>query len=105
MKHLVTGTRFLIVIPIVGLIVAASVFFIFGGIGLIRMLIELVVNIFAELGGHPSEIDRSLIIIEVVDFVHTFLVGTVLYITAVGFYQLFIGKASRLSWVAEDRQH
>ena len=92
MKHLVTGTRFLIVIPIVGLIVAASVFFIFGGIGLIRMLIELVVDIFAELGGHPSEIDRSLIIIEVVDFVHTFLVGTVLYITAVGFYQLFIGR-------------
>ena len=93
MKHLVTGTRYLIAIPIVGLIIAASFFFIFGGIGLLRMMFELLVDIVAELGGQPSEIDRALITVEVVDFVHTFLVGTVLYITAIGFYQLFIGRA------------
>lgn len=92
MKRLVTGTRYLITIPILGLIIAASVFFIFGGIGLIRMLLELLIEMIAELSGHPAEIDRTLIIIEVVDFVHTFLVGTVLYITAIGFYQLFIGR-------------
>lgn len=93
MKHFITGTRFLIIIPIIGLILAASVFFIFGGIGLLRMLMELLGDIIAELSGQHTEleIDRALIVIEVVDFVHTFLVGTVLYITAVGFYQLFIG--------------
>jgi uncharacterized membrane protein YqhA len=94
MKRLVTGTRYLIIIPIVGLILAASVFFIFGGIGLLGMLLELLVNMIADLTGQPTEveIDRALVTIEVVDFVHTFLVGTVLYITAVGFYQLFIGR-------------
>ena len=92
MKYVVTATRYLIIVPILGLIIAASVFFVFGGIGLLRMLLELLVDIVAELAGRPSEIDRSLIIIEVVDFVHTFLVGTVLYITAIGFYQLFIGR-------------
>lgn len=92
MRHLVTGTRHLIIVPILGLIIAASVFFIFGGIGLLRMLLELLIDIVADLAGRPSEVDRSLVVIEVVDFVHTFLVGTVLYITAIGFYQLFIGR-------------
>lgn len=55
MPRLLTGTRFLIVVPIIGLAAAASVIFIFGGYGL-----------------------------------HKLLVGTVLYITAVGHYQLFI---------------
>lgn len=93
MKYLVTVTRYLIVIPILGLLIAASVFFVFGGIGLIRMLLELLVDIVGELAGRHTEVDRMLVVIEVVDFVHTFLVGTVLYITAIGFYQLFIGRA------------
>lgn len=92
MQRFITATRHLIIVPILGLVIAASFFFIFGGIGLLRMLVELFLATVSELAGQSVEVESSLVIIEVVDFIHTFLVGTVLYITAIGFYQLFIGK-------------
>ena len=102
MSRLLTGTRYLVVIPILGLAIAASFFFIFGGWGLIKLLFELL--LFAlNLGGHGvAELDRGLIIFEVVEFVHTFLVGTVLYITAVGLYQLFIDEIKFPDWLRID---
>ncbi|MGD9092481.1 MAG: YqhA family protein [Anaerolineales bacterium] len=102
MQRFVNGTRYLIIIPILGLAIAASIIFIFGGIGLLRMLVELLIDIVAELTGQPTEIDRSLVVIEMVDFIHTFLVGTVLYITAIGFYQLFIKEINLPGWLKID---
>jgi uncharacterized membrane protein YqhA len=43
--------------------------------------------------------DQGKFIYEVVEYVHTFLIGTVLYITAVGFYQLFIQEINFPSWL------
>ena len=40
MSRILGGTRYLVVIPVIGLAIAAAVFFVFGGIGLIRLLIE-----------------------------------------------------------------
>lgn len=95
MSRILTGTRYLIMIPILGLAVAAACFFIFGGVGLLRLLFELVF--------HPSETTtQGVIIFEVVEYVHTFLVGTVLYITAVGLYQLFIDKLDFVGWLKID---
>ena len=37
--------------------------------------------------------------IEIVEYVHTFLIGTVLYITSIGFYQLFIGEIEFPGWL------
>ena len=37
--------------------------------------------------------------IEVLESVHQFLIGTVLYITAVGFYQLFIKEVQVPKWL------
>lgn len=90
MQRILTGTRYLIIIPSLGLAIAAAYFFIFGGVGLIRLLIDLLLSIFGVITSNAAEIDRNLIIVEVVEFVHLFLVGTVLYITAIGLYQLFI---------------
>jgi uncharacterized membrane protein YqhA len=84
------------------LVIAASFFFIFGGIGLIKLLVELLI---AALGGvEHGEVDTdvTLVIVEVVEFVHTFLVGTVLYITAVGLYQLFIQEIKFPAWLKID---
>ena len=36
---------------------------------------------------------------EVVEYVHTFLIGTVLYITAVGLYQLFVKEIDFPAWL------
>ena len=50
--------------PILGLSIAAAVFFIFGGIGLIRLLVELLLTYF-RFGAHAAaEFDRGQIIFE-----------------------------------------
>ena len=102
MSRLLTGTRFLIVVPILGLAVAASVFFVFGGYGLLKLLVEVVLTIFGITSEHVAEMDQGLFIYEVVEFVHTFLVGTVLYIAAVGLYQLFIQEIKFPGWLKID---
>jgi uncharacterized membrane protein YqhA len=100
-NRVLSGTRYFVLLPILGLIIAASFFFIFGGIGLIKLIIELLIG--ALSGAHEAaETDSGLVIVEVVEFVHTFLVGTVLYITAVGLYQLFIHEIKFPQWLKID---
>jgi len=102
MSRLLTGTRYLIIFPIVGLAIAASLFFILGGYGLIKLLFELVLTVFGFTSEKLSEMNRGLFIFEVIEYVHTFLVGTVLYITAVGLYQLFIQEIKFPRWLKID---
>lgn len=101
MERILTRTRYLVIIPILGLALASCFFFVFGGIGLIRLLIDV---LLAGLGlAHGAEvIERSLVIFEVVEYVHTFLVGTVLYITAMGLYQLFVHEIEFPNWLKID---
>ena len=42
MNRILAGTRYLIIVPVLGLLFAAAVFFVLGGIGLFRALIEVV---------------------------------------------------------------
>jgi uncharacterized membrane protein YqhA len=102
MSRILSGTRYLVVLPVVGLAIAASVFFIFGGIGLIRLLIELSIIAIGNIAQTTTEVDRGLVIFEVVEFVHLFLVGTVLYITAIGLYQLFVHEIKFPNWLKID---
>ena len=101
MSRILLGSRYLILIPILGLAIASAFFFVFGGISLIKLLFELALN---GLGlGHESvEMSQGVIIFEVVEYVHTFLVGTVLYITAMGLYQLFIKEVDFPKWLKID---
>ena len=98
MDRFFTTTRYLIIIPIIGLGLAAAVFFVFGGIGLIRLLIEGLAELFGLIEVEPHA-DEVPFMIEVVEFVHTFLIGTVLYITSIGFYQLFISEIEFPGWL------
>jgi uncharacterized membrane protein YqhA len=98
MSRFLAGTRYLILIPILGLGVAAASFFIFGGFGLVRLFYDLIFHT-AESTHVTAEGGQGLIIFEVVEYVHTFLVGTVLYITAVGLYQLFIRELNFVGWL------
>jgi len=101
MSRVLVGTRYLILIPILGLAVAAAGFFIFGGIGLVQLIYELIFQT-AENSHTVIEGGQGLIIFEEVEFVHTFLVGTVLYITAAGLYQLFIKELNFVGWLKID---
>ena len=102
MSRILSGTRYLVVIPVIGLAIAASVFFVFGGIGLIRLLIELSIAAINNITQGAHSTDRGLVIFEVVEFVHLFLVGTVLYITAIGLYQLFVHEIKFPNWLKID---
>ena len=102
MSRILSGTRYLIVLPVVGLAIAASVFFVFGGIGLIRLLSDLSISAISNLSRESVDVERGLIIFEVVEFVHLFLGGTVLYITAIGLYQLFVHEIKFPNWLKID---
>ncbi len=101
MSRFLINTRYLVVIPILGLAIASAFFFVFGGIGLIRLLLELLLNALG-LGHAAVEGGQGIIIFEVVEYVHTFLVGTVLYITAMGLFQLFIKEIDFPKWLKID---
>ena len=102
MSRILASTRYLIVVPILGLIVAASLFFVMGGIGLLTQLVKLLIAALGSLAHGGSEVDKGIVIFEVVEFVHLFLVGTVLYITAVGLYQLFVHEIKFPRWLRID---
>ena len=98
MSRFFVATRYLIIIPIIGLGLAAAVFFVVGGLGLIRLIVEGLAELLGiiEVEAHGEELP---FMIEVVEFVHTFLIGTVLYITSIGFYQLFIKEIDFPGWL------
>ena len=102
MSRVLAATRYLIVLPILGLLFAAGLFFVLGGIGLVGQLIEVLIGFLSGVTHTGGEVDKGVVIFEVVEFVHLFLVGTVLYITAVGLYQLFIQELKFPRWLKID---
>lgn len=101
MSRILSGTRYLVVVPILGLALAAGVFFVIGGFTLIKLIVDGLLELFMHI---PVESHGENIpfVIEVVEQVHNFLVGTVLYITAVGLYQLFIDDIKFRGWLKID---
>jgi len=98
MSRFFVATRYLIIIPVIGLGLASAAFFVFGGISLIRVIIEVIAEVLGiiEVEAHADDIP---IMVEVVEYVHLFLIGTVLYITSIGFYQLFIAEIEFPGWL------
>lgn len=103
MPRFLAGTRYLVLIPVLGLGVAAGVFFVIGGLGLLRTLAELLVGLVQT---HAAPHDQPVpIAVHIVEYVHQFLIGTVLYITAVGLFQLFIRELDVPDWLkVEDTE-
>ncbi|MGV8077921.1 MAG: YqhA family protein [Methanosarcina sp.] len=89
---IIAGMRFFALIPFIGLAIAADVLFIKGGIDLVHFLWELVFGV----GG--VDIQKH-IIVDIVEIVHLFLVGTVLFLTSLGIYELFIQPLPLPPWL------
>jgi len=101
MSRFLSGTRFLVIVPILGLALAAGVFFVFGGFQLISLIVTTLIDYVSGAYVQPHG-DEVPFVIQVVEHVHTFLIGTVLYITAVGLYQLFIDEVEFHGWLKID---
>ena len=101
MSRILSVTRYLVIIPVLGLALTSALLFVFGGIGLLRLLLELV----TEAVGFSAPLhttDSELVIFQLLQYVHTFLVGTVIFITALGLYQLFIKELALPGWLKID---
>lgn len=95
MSRFFAFARYLIIIPVVGLGLASAAFFVVGGFHLMQLLIQ---GVGEFLGFVEVEVE-GIMVIQILDQVHQFLIGTVLYITAVGFYQLFIKEIDFPGWL------
>jgi uncharacterized membrane protein YqhA len=95
-SHALASSRYLVLIPITGLMLASAMLFIFGGFNLLKLILHTTLGYFGLIAVRPTELP---IYVEIVEYVHTFLIGTVLYITSVGFFQLFIKKVEFPRWL------
>ena len=89
---LVAGMRFFGLIPVIGLAIAACILFIKGGFDLVNLLVEVIAEI--EKTG-----TKGVIIVGFVEIVHFFLIGTILFLTSLGFYQLFFQVLPLPEWL------
>jgi len=88
----IAGIRLFVLIPIIGLAIAACILFIEGSIDLVHLLLEMVTET-------AKTETKSIIIVGIVEIVHLFLVGTVLFLTSLGLYQLFIQMLPLPQWL------
>jgi uncharacterized membrane protein YqhA len=94
MARLLSLSRFIIIIPVLASLLGATVLMVYGAIQTIVETVE-VVNLIAK-GSDKGIKEASIALIELVD---VFLIATVLYIIAVGLYELFIGELVLPQWL------
>jgi uncharacterized membrane protein YqhA len=85
MRRLVSLSRYLIIIPALGSFIAATTLIVYGAVE----TVQLVGETFALGVSSKGAKAMALAFIEVVDL---FLLGTVIYIIALGLYELFIDE-------------
>ncbi len=84
MKAFFGVSRYLVLIAVLGLLVAGAAAMVFAGITTAHVLVE----VFAE-GAFNTEGARTLSL-ELIELIDVFLLATVILITAIGLYQLFL---------------
>lgn len=95
---LVAGSsRFCVVFAIVGTALAAATLLVYGAIAVVRVIWDTVTS------AAPSVEGTKHLAIDFVELTDVFLLGTVLYIVAIGLYELFIDATLPLpAWLRID---
>ena len=84
MQRVLSSSRYLILIAVIGSFLASLVLILYGGYNTIRLVISAV----SFLGKDPEEIKN--VAVNFIGIVDVFLLGTIFYIIALGLYELFI---------------
>jgi uncharacterized membrane protein YqhA len=93
-QPVVSASRFLIVIPVLGSFVAATTLLVYGAVEIVQIISETLYIGVSSKGAKSL----ALAFIEIVDL---FLLGTVFYIIALGLYELFIDDSLSLpAWLS-----
>ncbi len=101
LRWLVSATRYFVVIPVVGSILAAIVLTVFGTVAVVNMSVDTVEKMLpvGEITAHDVE-HTALDFIKLIDI---YLLGTVLYIIGIGLYELFLESDLELpDWLRTD---
>lgn len=86
MQRILSGSRYIIIIAVLGAFLAATIVLLYGGLTVIGIIIE----VFAH---HLFTIDGAKhLAIECIEIIDLFLLGAILYIVALGLYDLFIDE-------------
>lgn len=87
LRNLLAGSRLFVLIPIFGSFVAAVALTVYGAVAVVSIALDS----FRSIGDWtftPHEVERTAI--DYISLIDIFLLGTVLYIVALGLYELFI---------------
>ena len=96
MKTVFSLSRYLVLIAVIALLLGALAVFVFGGITTINVIIETFeAREFNALGARALSI-------EFIEMIDIFLLGTILMITSVGLYQLFVHEIKFPNWLKID---
>ncbi len=85
----------MVLIAVVSTLVASAAAFVWGGIKTVKVLI----SILTSVGTDPTS---GIALVELMD---TFLIATVLFIFAMGMYELFFGDVSLPAWLVIRNLH
>lgn len=89
-------SRYLIIIAVVGAYIVSAILIVYGGV----LLINILIDIFLTRPHFATSVDRKLML-ECIQLIDIFLLGTAFYIVALGLYELFITRhPSTPSWLS-----
>lgn len=83
--RLLSYTRYVLVIPVLGALIASVTVLLFGGAETVRAIVTL-------LNTEAGIISSKELLLKYIEIIDLFLIGTVFYITALGLYELFIDE-------------
>jgi uncharacterized membrane protein YqhA len=93
MRRFFAATRYIALVPVIGIFLVATALMIYGAFETFL----IIVGAFSEL----SEKGAKKLLLAAIELVDLFLLGTVLYVIAVGLYELFVDDSIPLpAWLA-----
>ena len=95
MKFLISYSRYLILIAVIGLLLSAVAVFVFGGITTVTIVIEgFQHGVFNAKGARHLSVDM-------IELIGLYLLGTVLFLSAISLNELFIDAKIELpAWLS-----
>ena len=83
-RQILAGSRYLIIIAVIGSFLASITLLVYGGATVVGIMVETFTHsVFTPAGARQ-------LAVECIELIDLFLLGTVLYIVALGLYDLFI---------------
>jgi len=95
LRTIVEKSKYLILIAVASTLIASTAAFVWGGIKTVKVLISILTTI-------GTDATAAIALVELMD---TFLIATVLFIFALGMYELFIGEVTTPEWLVIKNLH